>query len=146
MSWLPKKTVVVPVDFTGESQPAIETALEMAESPECVHVVHILYPLDAVSPGVVFTDLDDRKREDAAREHGEKFLAEQGITGVKILVRVGEPGHEIAEYADEAKADLIILPSHGYHGLKRMFFGSVSEGVIRHAHCPVLVLRRSDAD
>lgn len=146
MAWLPKKKIVVPIDFTGESQPAIDAALEMAENDEDVHVIHVLFPLDAISPGVVFGDIDDHKREAAAKEHGEKYIAEQGISGVKMLVRIGEPATEICEYAEDVGADLIILPSHGYHGLKRMFFGSIAEGVIRHAHCAVLVLRRSDAD
>jgi nucleotide-binding universal stress UspA family protein len=56
------------------------------------------------------------------------------------------PGTEIAEYADEIGADLIVIPSHGYHGVKRLLLGSVAERVIRAAHCSVLVLRRSDAD
>jgi len=39
-----------------------------------------------------------------------------------------------------------VIPSHGYHGVKRLFLGSVAERVLRHAPCRVLVLRRNDAD
>ena len=57
------------------------------------------------------------------------------------LTRFGDPGHQIAQYAEEAKADLIVLPSHGRSGLQRLLIGSVAERVVRHAPCPVLVVR-----
>ena len=51
-----------------------------------------------------------------------------------------------AEAPDLESADLIVISSHGYHGVKRILLGSVAETVIRHASCAVLVLRRSDAE
>ncbi len=60
--------------------------------------------------------------------------------------RTGDPGLVITDYATEIGAGLIVIPSHGYHGLKRLVLGSVAERVIRHADCSVLVLRRGDAD
>ena len=65
---------------------------------------------------------------------------------VTFDVTIGQPGHEICEYADETNADMIVISSHGYHGMKRFLLGSVAEVVIRHAHVPVLVLRRADAE
>ena len=58
------------------------------------------------------------------------------------VVREGDPGLMIADYAADVQADLIVMPSHGYHGVKRLLLGSVAERVLRHANCPVLVLRR----
>ncbi len=146
MSWLPKKTVVVPVDFSEASTDAVRTALEMVESPAGVHLLHVLFPLDSVSPGVVWGEVNDAKREQAVHAYFEKYLAEHGFGGVTTVVRFGDPGLEIADYADEISADLIVIPSHGYHGVKRLVLGSVTERVLRHARCPVLVLRRPDAD
>ncbi len=146
MSWLPKHSIVVPVDFSGESKQAIEMALSMLENKANVHVVHVLYPLDVVSPGIEFAPMDQTLREDATRTHGQKFLAESGFPDLELIIKLGDPGAEIARYADEVKADLIIIPSHGRHGWKHFFLGSVTEHVIQHAHCEVLVLRRKDAD
>ncbi|MEO1982325.1 MAG: universal stress protein, partial [Fuerstiella sp.] len=71
---------------------------------------------------------------------------EHGASEATVAVQLGTPGLEIADYARDHGADLIIVPSHGYHGFKRMFLGSVAERVIRHAECSVLVLRRADAE
>ena len=146
MSWLPKKSVVVPVDFSGESRQAIEAALEMVDLPEHVHAVHVMFPLDIVAPGVVWGGVEEADREKATRKHAQEFLEKHNMTGVTILTRVGDPGTEIADYAESIDADLVIIPSHGYHGFKRALLGSVTERVIRHVDCPVLVLRRSDAE
>ncbi len=145
MAWLPKKLVVVPIDFSGKSVDAITTALEFVEDPVSVHVVHVLVPLGNMSPGVVWGTIDDASREKAVREYFDKFLTEHGQTGVTTHVDIGDPGLKITEYAIETGADLIVLPSHGYHGVKRVLMGSVAERIIRHAECPVLVLRRPDA-
>jgi nucleotide-binding universal stress UspA family protein len=81
-----------------------------------------------------------------AQRHLAEFLARLGLSAAQGVVRLGDPGLDITEYADEIQSDLIVIPSHGYHGVKRFLLGSVAERVIRHAHCPVLVLRRPDAD
>ncbi len=88
------------------------------------------------------TSLAGKPRE----RHFEEYLQKLEISGVTTVVRVGNPGLEIADYATQLGADLIVISSHGYHGLKRLLLGSVAERVIRHAECPVLVLRRSDAN
>jgi nucleotide-binding universal stress UspA family protein len=94
----------------------------------------------------VWGDVTDANRESAVRKHAEKFLAEHGFADVTFDVRVGPPGHEICSYAKETDSDMIVVSSHGNHGLKRFLLGSVAEAVIRHAHVPVLVLRRTDAE
>lgn len=144
MPWQPKHNIVVPVDFSVESQRAVATALELADGPAHVHLVHVLLPLDAASPGLVWGDVSDELRTQAVRKQFDQFLAEAGITGVTVVTRMGNPGLEIADYANQIGAELIVIPSHGYHGIKRLLLGSVTERVIRHAPCSVLVLRRTD--
>ena len=62
------------------------------------------------------------------------------------MVLTGDAGLATADYASQVNADLIVVPSHGYHGVKRFLLGSTAERIIRHAHCSVLVLRRKDAE
>lgn len=140
------KCIVVPVDFSGESERAVAAAVELADAPANVHLVHVLFPLDSVSPGVVWGEVTDEKRETAVRDSFDQLIEKQNISGVSAEVIIGNPGLEIAEYAEKIQADLIVIPSHGYHGMKRLLLGSVAERVIRHANCSVLVIRRSDAD
>jgi nucleotide-binding universal stress UspA family protein len=64
---------------------------------------------------------------------------------VQAHVLTGDPGTTITDYANEQSADLIVIPSHGYHGINRIVLGSVAERVLRHANCPVLVTRRLDS-
>jgi nucleotide-binding universal stress UspA family protein len=60
---------------------------------------------------------------------------------IDVAVAIGDPGHEIADFASNVGADIIVLPCHGRTGLKRLLIGSVAERVVRLAHCPVLVLK-----
>jgi len=141
-----KHCVVVPVDFSASTEPAIRTALEFVDSPSKVNLIHVLFALDAVSPGVVFGGITDESRTEAINKHFEELKQKLGAHDLGTEVRVGDPGLQITEYANELGADLIVIPSHGYHGVKRLVLGSVAERVIRHAHCDVYVLRRTDAE
>lgn len=147
MSFLPNKTIVVPVDFSPCSAPAIRTALELVDSPANVHVIHVIPPLSPVSPIGVWGDEDvEQKLVDNAKTYLDTFLASNEIEGVTTVVEIGPDGTRIVEYADEHKADLVVIPSHGHSGLKRALLGSVAERVIRHANCPTLILRRESAE
>jgi nucleotide-binding universal stress UspA family protein len=53
-----------------------------------------------------------------------------------------DPAERIVALAEEIEADLIVIRSRGFGGMKRALLGSVSDSVVRHAHCPVLVVRR----
>ena len=59
----------------------------------------------------------------------------------KTLVRNGVPYREITDAARMLKVDLIVISTHGYTGLAHVFMGSTAERVVRHAECPVLVVR-----
>jgi nucleotide-binding universal stress UspA family protein len=65
---------------------------------------------------------------------------------VEELIVHGEAAAEIVRVARERDVDLIVISSHGRTGLGRMLFGSTAEAVVRHAHCPVLVVKPKDSD
>jgi nucleotide-binding universal stress UspA family protein len=142
MSWLPKQRVVVPTDFSDESLAAVDSALEIAAGPSSIHVVHVLPDLVVIEPSVAWATIDDERRIEATERQLQDVLADGKYRGVQVKVLVGDPGHSIADFAQDIGAELIILPSHGRTGLKRMLIGSVAERVVRLAHCPVLVLRK----
>jgi nucleotide-binding universal stress UspA family protein len=144
MSWLPKKNVVVPVDFSESSADAVQVALEAVAQPSDLHVVHVLTPLE-VTPTMSGADQEQLRLDDANKQCAELLKSVQA-SGAHAVVRYGDPGIGVIDYATSVKSELIVIPSHGYHGLKRFMLGSVAEHVIRHADCPVLVLRRRDAE
>lgn len=144
MPWKPKKTVVVPVDFSDASLNAVRTALDCAERPDGVRVVHVVPPLSVLTAGSMTTLLNDESHIELAVNSLDRFMTDHGIVGVTTAVVVGNPGNMIVDYANKSRADLIVIPSHGHHGFKRLLIGSTAERVLRHAACPVLVLRRID--
>jgi nucleotide-binding universal stress UspA family protein len=135
-----KKLVIVPVDFSDASLEAVRVACDYVDSPSALMVVHVLPMLSPMDPGVVWDAWNDETR----REHAIRALnarVEPLAPGAQAVVRIGDPAREIASLAQECGAELIVVPSHGRTGAARVLIGSVAERVVRHAHCPVLVLR-----
>jgi nucleotide-binding universal stress UspA family protein len=139
MAWLPRKCVLVPYDFSDESMAAVKLGREMVDEASSMHVVHVLPELTATEPGVIWSTIDDASRMAHAQDAMEERLTK--FPGVQLKVGFGDPGQIITDLASEVQADLIVIPSHGRTGVKRLLLGSVAERVVRLAHCPVLVLR-----
>ena len=138
--------VVVPVDFSGESAQAIQAGLNIVDDASMLHLIHVLLPLDSLSPGVLLGDTSDESRKNRVEENLKKIAEDNAAATARRAVLFGLLGLEVADYVRHQNADLIVIPSHGYHGMKRLVLGSVAERVIRHATCSVLVIRRSDAE
>jgi nucleotide-binding universal stress UspA family protein len=142
MIWLPQKIIVVPIDFSDESFAALETAKKLADIPSDLRVVHVLPVLIPSDPGIIWETVDDPGRAEHAAEALRKRLADRGLSETSCEVRFGDPGHEIAAYAQDVHAGLIVLSSHGRNALTRLLIGSVADRVLHLAHCPVLVLKK----
>jgi nucleotide-binding universal stress UspA family protein len=140
MQWHPKK-IVVPVDFSDDSIAAVETAVGVGGDAATVHVIHVLQDLSPIEPGEVWYTIDAETRKQRTTEALQRRLAAAKIAGVHLEVAIGDPGHKITEYSEDIDADLIVMPSHGRSGLRRLLIGSVAERVLRLSHCPVLILR-----
>lgn len=142
MPWLPKKCVIVPVDFSDESFNAINTALQLTAAPQDVRVVHALPAVDPNDLEALWMSAAPEAREAHARTAIQEQLEKRKLTGVQVHIVFGEAGHAIAEFAKAQQAVLVVLPSHGRTGITRLLIGSTAERVVRLSHCPVLVLRR----
>lgn len=148
MGWETQAPVVVPIDFSGLSIAAVEAGLQLATAPEQLHVVHVVPTLDQIAPEA---DEDwqipsDQTRRDQVGRNFHEYMKEHGFPDLRQVTLEGEPGPQIAEYATQISAGIIVVPSHGYQGLKRILLGSVAEKIIRLATCPVFVVRRDDAE
>jgi len=74
-------------------------------------------------------------------EMARKLVASQHLE--QSIATTGHAASEILAVARRRKVDMIVMTTHGHSGLRRFFMGSTAEQVVRHAHCPVLSVRRS---
>ena len=143
----PIERIVVPFDFSKDSEWALEVAKNLATTyVGCqIDLVHVSAP--PIAPGgygipvAVSTYVDVPREMKKALAHRVSSLGELEVP-IEPHVLQGSAAWRIAEFAEEKGADLIVMGSHGLSGLSRFLLGSVSERVVRSAHCPVLVLRR----
>lgn len=141
------KSILCPVDFSGNSRHALVVAADLAKSwGATLTIAHVWQPPlygspDAPVAGTVIQSLVD----DAERMLDEWQAAVQsdGLEIARTKITTGVPWHEILELAKGASADLIVMGTHGRTGLKHVLIGSVAEKVVRHATCDVLVVRGS---
>ncbi len=141
------KKLLLATDLTEASASATDEAFELASRLDAsLLVVSVIDPGSLLLPGGRF-----RVRVDQVRERREKLaqeLVERGrAAGIEVsfLIWTGDPGDMIVEAAEAEHADMILVGSHGRGAVGRLFLGSVSEHVVRNAHCPVLVVRPREA-
>jgi len=141
MSGFNPKNIVIPYDFSKDSQAAVDEALAICVTPADVHVVHAIPELNYSEQGLWQTIEDDVRIQHVTKAIRES-LSHDNYKNLSVDVVIGDPGYRVAEYAKQNSADLIVISPHGRTGLAHMLIGSVAERVVRLSHCPVLVLRK----
>jgi nucleotide-binding universal stress UspA family protein len=142
MSLFNTNRVLVPNDFSEVSFQAQQLTLEFVGEASRLYVIHVLPHLNSGEPGIFWETTDEESRKEYMIQKFWERYPQLAAQGLHFQVTVGDPSSEIINYANQENIDLIVIPSHGRTGLGHFFLGSVAEKVIRHAHCPVLVLRR----
>lgn len=141
MSWFPVKRLLVPVDFSEMSLQAVEVGLSLVDDAAHLHIIYVAPEVVTGDPGFGWKPLEALTRKGQIAKALQETLCESRHQGIKVDVAFGDPGTEIARYAEEHNVELIVMPSHGRTGVKHLLVGSVAERVLRLAHCPVLILR-----
>lgn len=135
------RRILHPTDFSDLSRPAFELACSLARDFGARLVVcHITPPpVAAVVEGMVV----DVPAGESEQTRTRLEQVKPTDTSIKVVHRleVGDAVREIVRLADEEKADLIVMGTHGRGGVSRLLMGSVAEGVMRRAPCPVLTLK-----
>ncbi len=124
---------------------ALRKAMEIADSPGQIQVVPVTPYPDSMEPSVVWGTYNEDDIRENLKSSFLKDIGDQDLPGIEFTALFGNPGHEIATFAEECDAGLIVISSHGRTGLGRFLLGSVAERVVRLAPCPVLVLRSADS-
>jgi nucleotide-binding universal stress UspA family protein len=143
------KRILAPIDFSDRSREVLRYAANFARRHGAtlivLHVVEpLVYPSDADFGSGALEAMETTLNQSATaklKDWCEREAAD-GIT-VERHVRIGNPYFEITEAAKSERADIIVLSTHGYTGLKHVLLGSTAERVVRHATCPVLTLHQS---
>jgi len=137
-----KERILVPIDFSEKSLQALRETIAFAETNANVYIVHVLKPLEATEPGVVWESVNTEKRKETILALFDKTFPKSEYAGLNFAIQEGDPTAEIIDYAEQQKIDLIVMPSRGRTGISRFFMGSIAERVVRFAHCPVLVFKQ----
>src|SRR5829696_10429269 len=162
MSIFPTK-ILLATDGSREADLAARTAAELADKTGSeLHMVHVFgiipwYPAYPEGGGFGGAELEDpvleedlqRTSEQRARELLDaevERLRSFGETLAQAHLAEGGAPQEIVRLAEEIGAGLIVIGSRGRGGIRRALMGSVSDSVVRHAHCPVLVVRDGERE
>jgi len=148
------KNVLVATDFSEPARAGLRYGIELARRFDAsLHLLHVVDDLEAhrsTTPvwikdiGALQTELEATARADLSA-----LIPEPDRTALRAQLHVTvspTPGPAILSYARDAAADLIIVGTHGRHGVERLVFGSVAQHVARLAGCPVLVVRAAERD
>jgi nucleotide-binding universal stress UspA family protein len=148
-SALQLRRILLPTDFSGCANYAFAYAASIARATGatiiCVHVV------EPIVPAVAYTGLAEpmpiaeisEQLENSAERELSQLAGCDDFDGLEVeeVIAHGDAAAEIVRVAGEREVDLIVVSSHGRTGLGRIIFGSTAEAVVRHASCPVLVVK-----
>jgi nucleotide-binding universal stress UspA family protein len=143
------RRILLPTDFSGCANYALPYAAAIARATNatiiCVHVVEPMVPTvgyTGLGEPMPIADISEQLEGSAERELPKLVECEEcaGLNIEEVIVH-GDAAAEIVRTATEREVDLIVISSHGRTGLGRIIFGSTAEAVVRHASCPVLVVK-----
>jgi nucleotide-binding universal stress UspA family protein len=162
-------SIVVGIDYSEGSTMALQQAVRLAETHERshIHVVHSIpgmpplghglaspeLVMAAITPGTVPREILTAEMSRSMQSHVEKALtgfgtgnsAKRADVSWTMHLRQSDPTPAIVQLAADVEADLVVIGTHGRGWLTHFLLGSVAEGVVRRAPCPVLVVRPAGA-
>jgi universal stress protein A len=137
------KRILLAVDLSEESDQLIDKTCEIAERNNAeLSLIHVIEPLSFAYGGDVPMDLTtiQEQLDDHARAKLDAFAARLSHPTTNKFIVSGHTESEIHRHCDEQDIDLVIVGSHGRHGLS-LLLGSTANGVLHGAHCDVLAIR-----
>jgi universal stress protein A len=142
--------VLIAIDIYGNAEQVLERAMDVVDESTNVHILHVAFhsPFIYASYGVggMVSDTElpikDQVRI-SALEHMHELLEKTSFSALKATVEFGRAQDVIIDKAQALNTDLIIIGSHGRHGLA-LLLGSTANAVIHHAQCDVLAVRIRD--
>lgn len=141
--------ILVAIDLTNSAEQVIKKALELSSQEKTrlslIHAIDYL-PYMGFGETALITPtytIPNEELVNSARKPIEDLQKKLGLEQSNLVIELGNAATEIVRYADENNVDLIVIGSHGRHGVK-LLLGSTANGVLHHANCDVLAVRVSD--
>ena len=145
MSVFPTR-ILLATDGSPDAGRAAQTAVELCQQTGSeLHLVHVGEFLPTY---LAQTEEEPAQLREAARrllEEETRKVSEAGVAVAGAHLRLGRPAEEVVALSEELSVGVIIVGSRGMSALRRALMGSVSDSVVRYAHCPVFVVRANDA-
>ena len=141
--------ILLAIDDSRFSQAAIETVIEQARPHDTdVRILHVVESppllvareMGGYDPALETALESQKQNAEALVLKATELLRARGLK-VAATLEVGDPKSKILDVAEEWRADLIVVGSHGRRGFERFLMGSVSDAVARHAKCSVQIVR-----
>ena len=136
-------TIILATDLSDEANQVADKAAALAKNNGAtLHMVHVVEPLSFAYGGDIpmdFSGIQDEIQKQAESQMAE-FATQYNVAGEQQHVLVGRAENEIHSLADELKAELVVVGSHGRHGIA-LLLGSTANGILHGANCDVLAVR-----
>lgn len=135
--------ILVAIDLSEDSTPVVQRARAVAEASGAeLHLVHVIEPLSFAYGGDIPMDFSGIQEEihQQATQQMRRFAEKNNVDEQHQIIVLGKPEVEIHGAAKELNIDLVVIGSHGRHGLA-LLMGSTANGVMHGASCDVLAVR-----
>jgi len=140
------KKILFPVDFTMNMEKVLPIVKDMVKAFDAkLYVIHVIRSAEefvGFEMGTAWYAALEKDLMDGAEKSMKRLVAEhlEDLDSVETQIAVGDVVDEILEYVKKQDIDLIVIGTHGRKGLEKVMFGSVAEGIIKEAPCPVLTV------
>ena len=135
------------VDFTESAEQILAKALDIAEHNNAklsmLHVVEYMPPVDYTNDPMVSNWVADDEMLEQAKKSLQKFSKQYSLKNVDLNVEFGRPKHVISQFVKDHQCDLVIIGSHGRHGIS-LLLGSTASAVLHAMPCDILTLKIED--
>jgi nucleotide-binding universal stress UspA family protein len=139
--------IVIATDGSQAGKAAVTEGLRIGTA--CNARIFVVSVIDTRALSSVSPEIPVERSIDQMLAEAEQIVrdvdAMAGGQNIETFVLNGDPVQEITKFSSAKDADLIVVGTQGKHGLERFILGSVAEGIVRHAPCPVLVVRSQAA-
>ncbi len=136
-------TILLATDLSDEADAVAEKAVSLSKVNDAqLHIMHVIEPLSFAYGGDIpmdFSGIQNEIQKQAETQMSE-FAARFGVSSDRQYIVVGRPENEIHALTEQLSADLIVVGSHGRHGIA-LLLGSTANGVLHGATCDVLAVR-----
>jgi nucleotide-binding universal stress UspA family protein len=143
----PYKRILCPIDFDDNATTAIKEAGALARLLKAaVCVLHVIWINPLATEGYVLAELEESQSNAARAKMAEMTNRELAGVDYEINVIIGDPAEIVLATEKDLNADLIVMATHGRHGLTKLVLGSVAEKIVRDSTIPVLTIRNHHPD